>query len=57
MKRSEFLENCTACGGNWTAMLMSGIKKCFPDEYAKMENRDWTFDEIYKLTQELGVEW
>ena len=29
----EFLNNCTACGGNWVAMLLSGIKAVFPDEY------------------------
>ncbi len=28
MKLNEFIDNyCTACGGNWTSMLMSGIQK------------------------------
>ena len=29
MKR--FLDNCTACGGNWGGMLLSGIKVLYPD--------------------------
>ena len=29
----EFLNNCTACGGNWVAMLLSGIKRVFPEHY------------------------
>lgn len=33
MKISEFLQNCTACGGNWVAMLLSGIERVFPDSY------------------------
>ena len=26
MTGPEFLQNCTACGGNWGGMLLSGIK-------------------------------
>lgn len=26
-----FLDNCTACGGNWGGMLLSGIKRLYPD--------------------------
>ena len=37
MKISEFMQNCTACGGNWGAMLLSGIKRVFPDKYKKVE--------------------
>lgn len=25
-----FLEHCTACGGNWGGMLLTGIKKLYP---------------------------
>ena len=26
-----FLEHCTACGGNWGGMLLSGIRKLYPE--------------------------
>lgn len=29
----EFLNHCTACGGNWGGMLLTGIKKLFPKVY------------------------
>ena len=28
-----FLKECTACGGNWGGMLLTGIKKLFPEVY------------------------
>ena len=31
MDLDEFLSHCTACGGNWGGMLLSGIKELFPD--------------------------
>ena len=33
MTMKEFLNHCTACGGNWVAMLLSGIEKIFPNDY------------------------
>jgi hypothetical protein len=27
----KFLDNCTCCGGDWGAMLLSGIKKLYPN--------------------------
>ena len=30
MTYDEFLKNCTACGGNWGGMLLTGIKKLYP---------------------------
>ena len=33
MPMKEFMNNCTACGGNWVAMLLSGIKRVFPEHY------------------------
>lgn len=29
MTMTEFMQNCSACGGNWGAMLLSGIKRVF----------------------------
>jgi hypothetical protein len=30
MTMKEFLSHCTACGGNWGGMLLTGIKKLYP---------------------------
>ena len=27
----DFLQHCTACGGNWGGMLLTGIDKLFPN--------------------------
>lgn len=37
MKMSEFMKNCTAYGGNWGAMLLTGIAEVFPDKYKEVE--------------------
>lgn len=57
MTATEFLEKCTAHGGNWTAMLMSGIKECFPEYYEKLEDKEYDFREVLKMTAECGVDW
>lgn len=33
MTTDEFLSHCTACGGNWGAMLLTGIKVLYPTVY------------------------
>ena len=42
---SEFLDHCTAHGGNWGGMLLSGVKKLYPEVYeaipAKMGKSAW----------------
>lgn len=38
MKMSEFMQNCSACGGNWGAMLLTGIKRVFPDKYEEVKS-------------------
>lgn len=35
----EFFEYCTACGGNWGGMLLSGIEKLRPEVYEAMPNK------------------
>lgn len=39
MNRKEFLQNCTACGGNWGAMLLTGIAKVFPEKYEEVKEK------------------
>lgn len=31
MTTNEFLSHCTACGGNWGGMLLTGIHELWPD--------------------------
>ena len=38
MTLKEFLSHCTACGGDWVSMLLSGIKECYPNEYVRIKN-------------------
>lgn len=33
MKFNDFLNECIACGGNWTGMILSGIKSLRPELY------------------------
>lgn len=41
--RNDFMKHCTACGGNWTGMLWSGIREVFPEFYT-------TFPEHVKVS-------
>lgn len=29
----EFLNHCTACGGNWGGMLLTGVREIYPSVY------------------------
>ena len=42
----EFLGRCTACGGNWTAMFLTGIEACWPLVYANMPEWDYSFEDV-----------
>lgn len=33
MTMKDFLDHCTACGGNWGGMLLTGIRELYPDVY------------------------
>jgi len=57
MKLDEFVqEHCTACGGNWTRMLMTGIKEKFPDTWDTMEDRTYELSEIIEILKRLGID-
>lgn len=53
MTFDEFLGHCTACGGNWTAMLMTGIKEVAPQVYEKLPDRDFDFNELCFIVNHL----
>ena len=33
MSMKDFLSHCTACGGNWGGMLLTGIQRLWPSVY------------------------
>ena len=37
MTMQEFLSHCTAHGGDWCSMLLSGIEKCYPGDYVRLK--------------------
>ena len=43
MPCKEFLTHCTACGGNWGAMLLTGINELYPDVYNAIPDDMGTF--------------
>jgi hypothetical protein len=49
-----FLEHCTACGGNWTAMLGIGIKELWPDEFAALPE-EFTVVDCLDVLKKMGV--
>lgn len=56
----EFLDHCTACGGNWGGMLLSGIKALYPAVYAALPeklgcNGTKAFENIIYVLQLCGV--
>lgn len=38
MPMREFLQSCTACGGDWGRMFLSGIKELFPTVWDAIPN-------------------
>ena len=53
MTFNEFISKCTACGGNWTAMIISGIKEVAPAVYDEMPDRAYSFDEVCFIANHL----
>ena len=43
MTCDEFLQSCTACGGNWGGMLLSGIKRLAPEVYDAIPDNMGTY--------------
>ena len=38
MTMDDFLSHCTTCGGDWGAMLLTGIRTLYPDVYDAIPN-------------------
>lgn len=57
--RDEFIKkDCTACGGNWTAMILSGIKKRWPEYYETMPDKSYSFVESIEIVDnKLLADW
>lgn len=37
MQGDEFMRECIACGGNWGAMILTGIARVFPESYEEVK--------------------
>lgn len=55
MEMKEFITHCTACGGNWTRMMLSGIKALYPEYWEAMPDKTYTFADIIKHLEFLGI--
>lgn len=53
MTFNDFINECLDCGGNWTKMLMTGIKEVAPKIYESMPDRGYSFDEICFIVNHL----
>lgn len=53
MRFDDFMKKCTACGGAWTSMLMSGVKEVAPDVWDAMPDRSYSFDEMCFIVNHL----
>lgn len=61
MNMDEFLKHCTACGGNWGGMLLTGIRDINPVLYDLIPERLGidgmdSFTNICLLLEYVGVE-
>lgn len=56
LTKDEFMGECIACGGNWTAMLMSGIKNTNPELYEAIPNVKYDFFTISQLVNILCID-
>ena len=42
-------DNGIACGGNWAGMFMSAVKNGLPETFEKMEDKEYSFEELYDI--------
>lgn len=58
----EFLNHCTACGGDWGAMFLSGVKSLWPEVWEALPDRlgrdgAHAWCNITSVTVLCGVDW
>lgn len=46
MRRKDFLEACTLCGGDWTRMFLTGIKALDPELWESLPDIVYEFDDV-----------
>lgn len=51
--KTELIGKATACGGNWTRMLITGIKACAPELYDALPDVSYDFVTIAQLVNVL----
>lgn len=57
MPFNEFLKHCHACGGDWTGMLLSGIKEINPEYFDKIpDNQEIDLAQALQMVDEAGVD-
>lgn len=54
---NDFLNHCTACGGNWGGMLLSGVKELYPDVWEAIpeEMGEFAFADICATLHLLNI--
>lgn len=57
MTFDDFLTHCTACGGNWGGMFLTGIKELFPEVYEVIPDDMgvFAFTGIVSVLEYIGV--
>lgn len=53
MTRDEFMKECTACGGNWTRMILTGIESFDPKLFERLPDITYEFDEVVFIMNHL----
>lgn len=61
ISKDEYMKHVTTCGGNWGAMMLSGIKELAPDVYNAMPDKlgwcgEYAFFAICHTIELLGVD-
>lgn len=62
MTLKEYLQHCTACGGNWSLMLFTGLQRLASAGDVRAQQilaklpENYTFVEIITAVKEYGVD-
>lgn len=55
MTLKEFVSHGVACGGNWTAMLLSGLKEVNRPLWDSLPDKEYSFNEVLDILVDNGV--